>query len=172
MRWFNDEAYQGDDAAWSALHADYSAHVARIASALPPDLRGLATEPRFDLHDARFISVVVDHEAETIEMHLALDDDRALRLAFAGATFVEENLQAIAYAVGGTFATEHWGTTRTVILAQEVDIAEDGRFALRLRLWPFHEFALVFRSLSLVEQSAPPDDGQPGALLFTDEEAD
>jgi hypothetical protein len=172
VRWFIDEAYGADDAAWDAMLAAYTAHVAEIAPALPSDLRALATDPRLNLHDARFISVVLDREAETVEMLLALDDDRALRLVFGGAAFVEDDLQAIAYGVGATFGAAHWGSVRTVIRAQEVELAEDGRFLLRLRLWPFHEFGLTFSSFSLVEVPAPPDDGQPGAFSFANEEAD
>lgn len=179
MRWFTDEAYDAwgddDEVSWDAMLASYTAHVAAIASSLPADLRALATEPRLHLHDARFVSVVVDREAETIEMLLALFDDegRALRLSFGEAAFVEENLALIAQAVGGSFTTDHWGSTRTIVMAQEVDLADDGQFVLRLRLYPFHEFGLTFRSFSLVEEAAPPDEGQPGAFVFADEpEAD
>lgn len=173
MRWFTDQAYEADDdVAWDAMLADYTAHLAEIADALPPDLSALATEPRLNLHDARFISVLVDREARTIEMHLALDDDRAVRLHFGGAEFVEENVQAIAFAVCGSFGVTHWGSNRTVIRAQEIELAGDGRFLLRLRLWPFHEFGLTFSSLSLAEEPAPADDGQPGTFAFADEDED
>ncbi len=72
----------------------------------------------------------------------------------------------MAHAVGGSFVTDHWGSTRTIILDQEVELVEGGRFLLRLRLWPFHEFGLTFRTCSLTEAQATIDSGAPGLLLF------
>lgn len=88
------------------------------------------------------------------------------KLSFGDATFVPENLQAVAYAVAATYTTDHWGTTRTEILAHEVDVERDGGYLLRLRLWPFGEFGLAFSSLSLAEESESPDDGGPGVFVF------
>lgn len=171
MRWFTNEIYEawtnGDDASWEAMLAAYDKHVATIAPRLPPDLRRLATEERLHLHDAEFTSVVVDREAETIEMVLWHHDDRALRLRFGGATFVEEYVQLIGYAVVGTF-----GETRTCILAQEIEIADDGRLVLRLRLWPFHEFGIIFQSLELAEEPVVTARGEPARFSYANEPAD
>jgi len=67
--------------------------------------------------------------------------------------------------------TDHWGTTRTVIRAHEVDRGPDATFMLRLRLWPFHEFALAFRSMSLAVEHVAVDDDQPGAFLLADDDS-
>ena len=177
MRWFTDEAYEHDEAEWDAMLARYDAHIREIADRLPPELATLAKEPRLNLHDARIRSIVVDRQAGTVEMNLTTEPDHSqgfrdvdLHLVFGGATFVPDDLQPVAYAVGATYSSEHWGTTRTEVLAQEVDIADDGRFLLRIRLWPFHEFAIAFATMSLTESPASPDDGRAGSFTFTDEE--
>jgi hypothetical protein len=178
MRWFTDEAYAGDHGDWEAALVGYDAHVRRIVDQLPIDLARLASDPRLNLHDGRIRSIIVDQEASTVEMNLTTGADSSqgyghidLRLVFGGARFVPENLQAIAYAIGATFETDHWGTARTAVLAQEIDIADAGRYVLRLRLWPFHQFGLVFDSLSLSEGPAAPDEGGVGKFLFTGEGA-
>jgi hypothetical protein len=49
----------------------YEAHVAEILDDLPRDLAAFAADPRFHLHDARFVSVLVDQDVETVEMVVA-----------------------------------------------------------------------------------------------------
>lgn len=170
MRWFTDEAYDMDDAEWEAMLTAYQAHVAEIASALPEDLAALASDPKLHLHDARIRRIVVNQVAHVVVMTMDLINDRGLVLTLGGANFVPDNLQAVAYAVGATYSTDHWGTARTAVLAQEIDIAGDNRYLLRLRLWPFGEFGLEFGSFSLEVTSAPADDERPGEFLFADAE--
>jgi hypothetical protein len=146
MRWYTDAAYE-DDATWDALLAEYGAHLAGLADSLPPDLRALATNPGLNLHDAEFIEVALDPPSKRVEMVVRLGDaDRSwLALRFRDAEIVPDNYQALAYAIGAVYAENDWGGVITTIRAQEVD-RSDGRSVLRLRLWPFHEFAIHFGS--------------------------
>lgn len=166
MRWFTDAANEADDASWDAMLAAYQEHLARLLGSLPPDLAALGTDPRRNLHDARFHAIHVDREAETVEMVVVLLGGEALRLRFGDAAFIPDNLQLVAYAVGATFVTDHWGTTYTQIRASEVDVADDGRYVIRFRLWPFHEFGIAFRAFSMAAEQAPGDDRPPGSLLL------
>lgn len=160
MRWFTDGVYEADDAGWERTLAGYRAHIASISARLPADLLALATEPRFDLHDARFREVRVDADAAEVDMVIERDEQggpRQISLRFGSATIVPENLWLLAEAVSAEFRANHWHRDRTVtrILAHEVDLGPDDRFALRLRLSPFHEFAVEFESCSLSETSLP-----------------
>ena len=171
MRWFTDAAYSGE-VDWDEMLRRYSAHLRQIASLLPPDLDALATEPRLNLHDAEIREVVID-EADRVTIVVNAGDlqlgYRELTLDFAGARIVPDNLQALAYAVGARFETGHWGSTVTVIRAQEVDVLPDGGFVLRLRLWPFYAFAIEFSGLQLTEAPSHGRNGMPGIFrLATD----
>ncbi len=104
-------------------------------------------------------------------MVVFLSDGSAITLRFDGVGFrgadgSDGDLQSIAYAIGATYVTDQWGSTRTKIRAQEVDVAEDGRYLLRLRLWPFHEFEIVFRALSMVIEPSPPGLEPAGRLIL------
>lgn len=171
MRWFTDEAYEAGE--WDRLLTDYGAHLDSISPQLPSDLRALATEPSLNLHDARFHEVMVDPELRLIELVVDCGDlqvgYRRATLRFEDATLVPDNVQLLAYAVGAEFRSNHWhrGRAVTEIRAQEVDLAPGGRFVLRLRLWPFYEFAVDFAAVSVVEvplaeRSAP----RPGRFLI------
>jgi hypothetical protein len=158
MRWFNDAAYADyDDAAWDRMLKDYYAHVRRIAPALPPDLARLALEPELNLHDARFERVEIDLDNSTAIIVVNAGDLQAgyrrITMAFTGASIIPDNLQQLGYAVLAEFRPSKWSRYRSVteIRAQEVDLVANGRFTLRLRLWPFHEFAVEFDGFSLDE---------------------
>jgi hypothetical protein len=179
MRWFTDEAYKAEAAEWDAMLAAYDTHLREIADRLPPELAMLATDPRLNLHDARIRSIVFDREESAVEMNLTIAGDfRAglypldLRLVFGCAQFVPDEPVDVRYAVTATYGSRGGGTTRTAILAGEIDISEDGRYVLRLRLWPFHEFGLAFDTLSLSEGPATPDDGQAGSFSSSDDDDD
>jgi hypothetical protein len=160
MRWFNEAAYEDhDDAAWDRMLDDYYAHVRRIAPALPPDLARLALEPELNLHDAGFERVEIDLANSTATIVVNAGDlqvgYRQITLAFTGARIVPDNLQLLGYAVLAEFRPSRWSRYRSVteIRAQEVDLAADGRYTLRLRLWPFHEFAVEFDGFSLHDEA-------------------
>ena len=154
MRWFDDAAYEADHDAWMDIMNTYHAHALSIARSLPPDLARLALEPELNLHDARFDHVEVDLAGRTATIVVNIDGGRRLTLQFDGATIVPDDLQKLAYAVGAEFRPQHWRQRRgvTEILAQEVDVLPDGRFTLRLRLWPFHPFAVEFTDFTLREE--------------------
>jgi hypothetical protein len=150
MRWFNEAADGADgDGAWERLLDDYFAHVQRIAPALPPDLARLALEPQLNLHDARFERVEIDLDNSTATIVVNAGDlqvgYRQITLAFTGARVVPDNLQLLGYAVRAEFRPSRWSRRRSVteILAQEFDLLTEGRYTLRLRLWPFHDFVIV-----------------------------
>ncbi len=157
MRWFTDEAYEADNPGWDRMLADYRTHIDSIASRLLPDLLALATEPRLNLHDARFKEVRVDRDAAEVEVTIECGDVqvgyRLITLDFGSASIVPDNLYLLAAAVGAEFRSNHWhrGRAVTEILAHEVDIRPDGRYALALRLTPFYEFVVEFETLSLIE---------------------
>jgi hypothetical protein len=127
------------------------------AAKLPRDLAALATDPRFDLHDGRFHEVTVDTRAQAVTMVINCGDlqvgYRRLTLSFDRATVVPDDLSRLADAVSAEFRANHWHTGRTVseIQRQEVGVLPDGRYVLRLRLWPFYKFAIEFSGFSLVE---------------------
>ena len=157
MRWFTDEALANDDIDWNEVVADYSAHLVEVAARLPVELRSLATDPRFDLKDGRFREVTVDRTAH--EVVLVIDCGslqvgyRQLTLRFAGAAIEPDNLQLLAKAVGAEFHDGHQTPEPSVteIRYVEIDLLPNARFVLRLRLWPFHEFAVAFAALSIAE---------------------
>jgi hypothetical protein len=169
MRWFTDEMYDwsgadnDEDLAWNAMLAAYWTYVTAIADQLPKDLAALATEGRLNLHDAWFEEVRWDREASTIDMRVVVGALR-LRLHFGDAAFTSEDVQKTEFAVEAAFGESPW-VTRTVIRAQEVELAGTGRYLLRLRLWPFHEFGIEFGSFSLSEESAPADGQRPGRFV-------
>lgn len=136
---------------------------AGLVTSLPPDLAALATDPRLSLQDGRFHELTVDTRDKTITMVIDCGDlqvgYRRLTLSFEGASIVPDDLQRVAAAVGAEFRANHWhqGRTVTEVHGHKVAVLPDGRFALRLRLWPFYRFAVEFSGFSLVEvpMSAP-----------------
>jgi len=130
---------------------------ASVDPRLPPDLAALATDPHFALHDGRFHEVTVDTAAQTVIMAIDCGDlqvgYRRLSLWFKGARVVPDDLQHLAEAVGAEFRANHWHQRRTVteIRRQEVHLLPDGRYVLRLELWPFYRFAIEFSAFSLAE---------------------
>lgn len=158
MRWFNDAAYDDyDDEAWARMLKRYDAHVRRIAPSLPPDLVRLALEPELNLHDARFERVEIDLDNSIASIVVNAGDlqvgYRRITMTFTGATVVPD-LQRLGYAVLAEFRPSHWSRYRfvTEIRAQEVDMLADGRYTLRLRLSPFHEFGVEFDGFSLTDE--------------------
>jgi hypothetical protein len=158
MRWFTDDADANDDD-WDEVVAAYEAHLSEIVPQLPAALAALATDPRLDLHDGRFREVTVDREAQEIVMVIDCGNVqvgyRRLTLQFDRAAVVPENLYLQAAAIGAEFRSDHWhqGAWVTEIRVIEVDVLPGKRFVLRLRSWPFHEFAIEFGALSIAEEA-------------------
>jgi hypothetical protein len=167
MRWLDPDL---DDEDWDRRLAEYSAHLDALTPSLPPEIVDLARNARFDLHDAQFVEVAVDVPAETVRLvaDAATPEGEWHRLSlfFEGASVLPENFQKIAFALGAEYrATGGFGPTETIIHYQEVDRAADGRFVLRLRLWPFHEFEVWFRGVTSTDRpSARPSRGRRGTL--------
>jgi len=157
MRWFTDKAYEGDGEAWDRACRGYAARLAEIGPRLPADLAALATDPRLEMRTGQIHEVFVDHDTDKIVMTIDCGDlqvgYRRLVLSFDEAAVVPDDLSHLADAIGAYFRPNHWHRHRAVteIHAQEVDIVSDGRFTLRLRLWPFYAFAIEFAHMSLTE---------------------
>jgi hypothetical protein len=126
-------------------------------TSLPPDLAALATDPRRSLHDGRFHEFVVDSRKKTITIAIDCGDMqigyRRLTFSFEGASIVPDDLARLADAVGAEFRANHWhrGRSVTEVLESTVGALPDGRFALRIRLFPFYQFAIEFSGFSLVD---------------------
>lgn len=171
MRWFNDAAGESGD--HDRALDEYLVHLAWIAPKLPATVAALASDPRFALHDGRFHEVVVDPDNHHVTIAIDCGDlnvgYRRVTLVFDGAAIVPDDLHLLGEAVGAQFRANHWHADPAVteVLDQEIDLLPDGRFVLRLRLWPFHEFAIEFSSLTLAEvplaERAPM---QPGLFVL------
>jgi len=174
MRFFTDEA-ERDDGEWGRRVSAYSEHLATIKSGLPEDLKALATEPAFDLHDGRFVLVELDRTTKRLTVLVDVGSMqvgyRRLSMTFDAAEIAPDNLHLLAEAVGASFSPNHWhtGIAVTEIRWQEVDIKSDGRFVLRLRLWPFHEFEIRFGAVSQsVEELPSRPAARPGRFVVHD----
>jgi hypothetical protein len=168
MRWFTDAARYADD--WETVVRDYARHLDELVPSLSPRLAQFAAEPRFNLHDAEFRRVEIDRSARQVTIVVNAGDlqvgYRELTLRFSDAEVVPDNFQALAYAVGARYHSDHWGDTITIILAQELDRLPDGRFVLRLRLWPFYAFSIEFSDFEMGEAPSGPHTGTPGTLTL------
>lgn len=169
MRWFTDAAYDAAED-WDTMLRDYERHLEALMPSLSPQLAEFATERRFNLHDAELRRIDIDQPARVVTIVANAGDlevrYRALTLRFSDAAVAPDNLQALAYAVGAGYHSDHWGDTITTVLAQELDRRPDGRFVLRLRLWPFYAFAVDFADLHLAEAPSGPHTRTPGTVSF------
>jgi hypothetical protein len=147
LRWFTDDAYAwDDDARWRRMLADYMAHVASIEPRLPRDLARLATDPGLNLHDWQIVSMSVAPTEGRVQMVVqAGDGQRRLDCRFGGARILPEDYPRLAMAIETKYRASAWGDRRdlTTIMAMEVGLTWE-RFVLRLRLEPFHAFAIEF----------------------------
>ncbi len=157
MRWFTDWLDQDPevtDEDHRRATAAYLEHVRSILPALPADLGRLALEPGLHLHDAQFRRVAVDPDRRIIELTVDtgyLDVGyRRLWMRVENATLSPEDFPRLEFAVTARYRRQGYEHV-TEILDQEVDILADGRFVLRLRLYPFHDFAVEFEGFTLQE---------------------
>jgi hypothetical protein len=118
MRWFTDAFRYGDDS--ETVVRDYARHLDELVPLLSPQLGQFALEPRLHLKDAEFRHVEIDRAARLVTIVVNAGDIqlgyRELTLRFADAEVVLYNLQALAYAVGARYHSDHWGDTITTIL--------------------------------------------------------
>jgi len=123
----------------------------------PKALRHFA-EPSYYLHDARIRLVQIDPDDRTADLAVEVGrdrlGDRRLQLHFRDAEVVPPQIQSLEMAVTAEFHREG-GSTFTDIIDEEIDEARDGRFVLRLRLWPFHEFAIELGAFEFEEETLP-----------------
>ena len=169
MRWFTDAAYD-PSANWESILNAYARHLDRIKSSLPPALARFASEASLNLHDAEIHHIDVLRAEATVTIVANVGDlevgYRQLRLVFTDAALAPDNLQLLAYAINTRYHSDHWGDATTTVMAQEIDLSHDGRFIVRLRLWPFHTFAVEFGGFALTESPGEPQTGTPGTLSF------
>jgi hypothetical protein len=168
MRWFTDAAYEAEDAEWDTMLESYGSHIRSLAPILPADLARLAQEPRFNLHDAWIREFRFGRESAEAVM-VAEVWDRELTLTFAEAVIAPDNLRDLACAIGAEYHTGEWGRKFTFVMAHEVDVAPGGRFVVRIRLEPFHPFAIEFAGFSIAEAPAPASSrARQGRFVLTD----
>jgi hypothetical protein len=171
MRWFTDAAYETDDAdgdEWHKMLAAYASHIKSVLPSLPPDLARLAEEPRFYLHDAWIREFRFGRESANAVM-IAEVGDLELTLSFTGAAIIPDNLRTLASAIGAEYHTGPWGRMFTFVMAHEVDLAPGGRFVVRIRLEPFHPFAIEFAGFSINEAPRPASSRtRQGRFVLTD----
>ena len=127
----------------------------------------MATNPRYHLHDAMIRELRVDRDGRTFDMRLRVVGGIKVRLRFDDADLVGEHLQSLAFALGAQYMSLHGTATYTEVIAQEVELASLGRFLLRLRLSPFHEFAIEFGSMTLrVVRGKDEGEARPARLVL------
>jgi hypothetical protein len=154
MKWLPASA-RGDDAAWSKAMSAYQARLGEIAHMLTPQLHELATDSRMQLNDGRFELVEVNLPKSVVKIVVECGDQvsgyRRVTLDLVGARVVPDNLHALAAAVGAEFRADHWRKSRSVteILDQEIDVLPGGRFLLSLALFPFYEFSIEFKDVTV-----------------------
>ncbi len=169
MRWF-----RGDAGLEEKVAEAYELHLQRVWKQLPPTIRRIAGEPGHTLHDGRIRWLQVDLPGSRVLMHVVIDDEqegqRVLRLKFFNAVIEPQHLLRLEYAVIALFVSPY-GTTSTQIRYQEVDLDEAGRYVLRLSLWPFHEFAIHFGRVTLIETPSEQGEVRPGQFDLISEPA-
>ena len=150
MRYFTRELFEGelDDAEEDALRAAYEARAAAIESRLPLDVVRLLKD--VVLHDGLIEWVSWSPRRERLSLGLVVGDlqsgYRALTLVYGGAQLGAHPLDALRRAAE---------SRHTEILADEVDVGEDGLFAHRILFWPSEQVTLEFASLSLDSEPRP-----------------
>jgi hypothetical protein len=176
MKWFTLEAHKAaeiEGPAWDIALSKYQAHLGSILGRLPSDLAALAVDPGYNLHDAELRRVTLDRAGRTVEMDLYITDGRALHLSFGGARLTGGDL-AMLMDIVGTIANSH---AYTEVCDQEIDLAADGRFVLRLELFSdaedltefgveFETCALACRDMTTEELARRWDNARPGELVY------
>jgi hypothetical protein len=176
MKWFTIEAHKAVEIsgpAWNVALDEYRDHLDAIRDRLPADLATLALDPGYHLHDAELRQVALDRSIRTVEMDLYITDGRQLHLSFGGARLLGGDLAMLRNIVGTTAGSRAY----TEVCDQEIDLAADGRFVLRLELFSdaedltefaveFDTCALTCRDMTPAELSGRWDQARPGELVF------
>jgi hypothetical protein len=158
MEWFTEDA-DDDQAVLNRNLAAYSARLAEIREQLPSALASIALDPRFGLQDGRINEVSVNTGTKRVVMSVTVGDIqlgyRQLQLRFEGATIIPEDYQLLSAALRAEFQPDHWhhGRAITEVGNHEVDLLDDGRFVIRMRLRPFHTFGIEFDSLEMSDEN-------------------
>ena len=151
-RWFDAHIWHGADTTdeeCNRISRAYWEHVQKDSIGWPDALRRFALEPRYYLHDARIRLAEIDPDGRTIDLTVEVSRNdlggRRLELHFRNAVVVPPNIQALEMAITAEFHRDG-GSSFTDIIDEEVDHDHDPDrpYVLRLRLWPFHEFAIEF----------------------------
>lgn len=179
MKWFDDRAHETGGSALRRAEARYRKHLSGIRASLPAEAQRLATDPSLELRGGRFRKLTVDTSARRVELIVSSGDLRLgyrdVQLAFAAARIIPDDLRTTADAVTAQFGSTHWHPSGAVteIRDSEIDRQSERRWILRLRLHPFHEFAIVFGQLSLVAVDVAERPTGPGVFhLVTTERRD
>jgi hypothetical protein len=120
-------------------------------------IRAITTDLRYSLRDGRFVEVDIDPTAGRALLVINVGDlqvgHRQLRLQFEGAAIVPDDYQRLSSAIRAEFRSDHWhrGRVVTEVLDQKVTTLPEGRHRMRIRLRPFHTFAIEFDQLVLTE---------------------
>lgn len=167
MRFFTDEAFDGEDDVWSATQEAYRAHIDALRPSLLPAALRLATDPSVNLADGFITRLQVSVNRREVSL-LVVRGVTQITLRFQGAELVPPNLYLLACAIGAEFHAGHFGRVLTTIREQEVDLHHDARMLLRLRLNPFHVFGVAFQDLGPIELAKHSERvRRPGELIQT-----
>ena len=176
-RWFDAHRWHGADTTeeeTAGIVKAYWKHVQNDGLRWPDALRRFA-EPGYYLHDARIRLAELHADALTIDLTVEVHNEergtRRLILHFRDAVIAPPNIQALGLAITAEFHRDR-GSSFTDIVDEEIDETPDGRYILRLRLWPFHEFTIEFGAFEFDEEllSGPVFSG-PGRFVWADQES-
>jgi hypothetical protein len=141
-------------------------------------LRAITTDLRYSLHDGRFVEVNIDPAAHRVLLVINVGDlqvgYRRLHLQFQGGSIVPDDFQRLSSAIRAEFRPDRWhrGRAVTEVLSQKVTTLPDGRHRMRIRLRPFHTFAIEFDQLILSETAlAERGPARPGRFRVVSNEA-
>jgi len=153
MQWFTgDLADYGSEEDVALAIRSYEGHLAKIEPILPADLRRLARDPALSLLDGRIRSFNYDTATRQLRIAIEIGDQSSgyseLVAMFQGAELIPQDFQRLRYALVAEFREDKWKTVSEVV-DEEIDTAPNHRLVIRLRLFPFYEFAVQFSSIEI-----------------------
>lgn len=143
MRFFTRAMLSGElaDAEVDSRSKAYQQRIDSLMDALPKDIAELT---RINLHDGLIRRVTVDNEAHLLSLVLRCGDLQVgyfdVDLHYSGITLTTQQLQVL---------SRRAHDRHTEILADEIDMAADGRFVHRLIFWPYDELEITFAGLTI-----------------------
>ena len=130
--------------------AAYEQHLGRIRPVLPATVRVLANE--LHLAEGRVRRVVLDRAVRELRFELRAGSERGgwfdLDLTYLGAVLDAADVAVLAAAARDS---------RTLVAADEVDVAGENTWLHRFLFWPYRDCEIMFRALAL--RMAPRADG-------------